>query len=59
VHKLQALAKEADLTITNEQARQFLVYRSLLLEWNEKMNLTGITDPEAINIKHFIDSFIV
>lgn len=59
MHKLQALAKEADLTITNEQARQFLVYRSLLLEWNEKMNLTGITDPEAINIKHFIDSLLV
>lgn len=31
-------------------------YRGLLLEWNEKMNLTAITDPEEIRVKHFEDS---
>lgn len=31
-------------------------YRELLLEWNEKINLTAITDPEEIRVKHFEDS---
>ena len=31
-------------------------YRDLLLEWNEHVNLTAITDPEEIRIKHFEDS---
>lgn len=31
-------------------------YRDLLLEWNEKVNLTAITDPDEIRIKHFEDS---
>ena len=28
----------------------------LLLEWNEKINLTAITEPKEVIIKHFIDS---
>ncbi len=35
---------------------KFEVYQSLLLEWNEKMNLTAITEPDEIQIKHFEDS---
>lgn len=35
---------------------KFEVYQSLLLEWNEKMNLTAITEPDEIKIKHFEDS---
>ena len=31
-------------------------YAGLLVEWNEKMNLTAITDPEGIAVKHFLDS---
>ena len=34
-------------------------YASLLVEWNEKMNLTAITDPEGIVIKHFLDSLLL
>ena len=34
----------------------FSVYEKLLLEWNEKINLTAITDPKEIRIKHFEDS---
>ena len=31
-------------------------YAELLVEWNEKMNLTAITDPIGITVKHFADS---
>ena len=34
-------------------------YAGLLVEWNEKMNLTAITDPEGIVVKHFLDSLLL
>ena len=42
--------------ISEEQLNQFEIYSSLLVEWNEKMNLTAITDPEGISVRHFADS---
>ena len=42
--------------VTQEQAGQFQTYMELLLEWNEKMNLTSITEPEEVVEKHFLDS---
>ncbi len=35
---------------------KFDIYQKLLIEWNEKMNLTAITKPEEIKVKHFEDS---
>ncbi|GHU53421.1 ribosomal RNA small subunit methyltransferase G [Clostridia bacterium] len=37
-------------------SEQFEVYTKLLLEWNEKFNLTAITKPEEIEVKHYLDS---
>src|SRR5437763_10501348 len=36
--------------------QQFLRYRQELLDWNTRMNLTAITDPGEVMIKHFLDS---
>src|SRR5437899_10396587 len=36
--------------------QQFLLYRQELLDWNTRFNLTAITDPEEVLIKHFLDS---
>src|SRR2546422_4880806 len=36
--------------------QQFLRYRQELLDWNTRMNLTAITDPEEVWLKHFLDS---
>lgn len=49
-------AKEVGVKLTKEQADSFQLYMELLLEWNEKINLTAITDPEEIVVKHFVDS---
>src|SRR5579859_1968319 len=36
--------------------QQFLYYRQELLDWNTRMNLTAITDPEEVLTRHFLDS---
>ncbi len=54
--KLMVLAKQVGVKVTSAQAGQFQVYLDLLLEWNEKINLTAITDPEEVLEKHFADS---
>ena len=36
--------------------KQFEIYERLLLEWNEKINLTAITEHEQIAVRHFEDS---
>ena len=49
-------AKTLGWKIAPAQAEQFQTYMELLLEWNEKMNLTAITDPDEVVEKHFLDS---
>lgn len=44
------------INISKEQANLYYKYMNLLIEWNEKINLTAITEPHEIIIKHFIDS---
>lgn len=42
--------------ISQEQLQQFFNYKDILLEWNQKMNLTAIEEEKEIVIKHFLDS---
>ncbi|MCC8097171.1 MAG: 16S rRNA (guanine(527)-N(7))-methyltransferase RsmG [Eubacterium sp.] len=42
--------------LSEKSAEAFVLYKSLLLEWNEKINLTAITDEREIAFKHFLDS---
>ena len=53
---LVSLFEKEKINITKRQACQFLQYYDLLIEWNEKINLTAITDFEDVCIKHFLDS---
>ena len=48
--------KEKGIVLTDTQIAQFEKYFELLVEWNEKMNLTAITDLEGVYLKHFYDS---
>lgn len=49
-------AEEFDLLLTPEQLAQFSRYQSLLLEWNERINLTALRTPREIQTRHFLDS---
>lgn len=51
----QALAQKG-ITLTDTQKQQFETYFTLLVEWNEKINLTAITDKKEVYLKHFYDS---
>ncbi|CAM4377645.1 16S rRNA (guanine527-N7)-methyltransferase [Paenibacillus endophyticus] len=47
---------ESGIPLSSIQLDQFELYYRLLVEWNEKMNLTGITERDAVYEKHFYDS---
>ena len=49
-------ASQLGIRLSEEKAHLYYQYMELLLEWNEKINLTAITDPHEIILKHFIDS---
>lgn len=53
------LSHKIDIDIKEEQIGKFFEYMNLLIEWNEKINLTAIIKQEDIVLKHFIDSMTV
>lgn len=48
-----------NINISDLQLNNFLKYKDLLLEWNEKINLTAILEDKEIFYKHFIDSLLI
>ena len=56
--RAQSLFSEHQISLSLSQLEQLDRYAQLLVEWNRKMNLTAITDPEGILIKHFLDSIL-
>lgn len=48
--------KELGVSLSEKQVEQFLTYYEMLVEWNEKMNLTAITEYDEVMKKHFVDS---
>jgi 16S rRNA (guanine527-N7)-methyltransferase len=53
---LQAEAEKLGLKLTPAQLHAFERYYELLIEWNRRVNLTTITEPAEVQIKHFLDS---
>ena len=52
-------ASDLEIQLSNDSLEKFKTYKSLLKEWNEKINITAIKDDEEIDIKHFLDSLTV
>ena len=51
--------EKMSILLNKEQYDQFYAYMVLLIEWNEKINLTAITEPQEIILKHFVDSLTI
>ncbi|WP_058309191.1 16S rRNA (guanine(527)-N(7))-methyltransferase RsmG [Gracilibacillus massiliensis] len=56
LQSFQAYLKKEGFTLSDQQLQQFDTYFHTLVEWNEKMNLTAITEREEVYAKHFFDS---
>lgn len=56
---IEASCSSVGLEFDEKKYSQFVEYKNLIQEWNEKMNLTAITDDEGVMKKHFIDSIKV
>jgi len=54
--QFQAMLEERGIPLSSQALAQFERYYELLVEWNEKMNLTAITDKPGVYVKHFFDS---
>ncbi len=52
-------AVELNIELDDKKISKFYKYMELLLSWNEKINLTAITEPVDIIMKHFIDSLTI
>ncbi|MEW6979512.1 16S rRNA (guanine(527)-N(7))-methyltransferase RsmG [Bacillus pumilus] len=56
IDQFKAALEEKGVTLSPVQLEQFETYFRMLVEWNEKMNLTSITEKEEVYLKHFYDS---
>lgn len=57
--ELKAAAKEYGIALDEQQIASFQLYYELLLTWNKRINLTAITEPHEVAVKHIIDSLSV
>ena len=58
-NQIKDLSSRINVDLDEEKIEKFYDYMNLLLDWNEKINLTAITKQEEIVLKHFIDSMTV
>jgi 16S rRNA (guanine527-N7)-methyltransferase len=56
---LRDAAQQFNLTLTEAQLNAFECYSRELIAWNQRVNLTGIVEPQEIVIKHFLDSLSI
>lgn len=54
--EMRAAARAYDIELTEDQLSAYQQYYELLVDWNGKMNLTAITEPRQVAVKHMIDS---
>lgn len=56
---LEKGSQQLGIMLHDQQIQQFFLYKDLLVQWNEKMNLTAIVEEKEIILKHFLDSLAV
>ena len=58
IQKIVPLCEGFGLNIDQTAEDRLNLYGNLLIQWNEKMNLTAITEPEEVLYKHFLDCLL-
>jgi 16S rRNA (guanine527-N7)-methyltransferase len=59
MEKLVEGARQLSLPLTRHQLQLFQTYYEQLVDWNSRVNLTGITDYDEVQVKHFVDSLTI
>ncbi len=59
IESLKKHSSKYGIPLSPEQLLKFSLYADMLLDWNGRVNLTAITDPEEIAVKHFLDSLLL
>lgn len=57
--QLEAYLAEINLSATAEQKKQLIDFVGMLNKWNKAYNLTSVRDPEAMLVRHIMDSLVV
>lgn len=57
--RLIKMCQEYGIEVSADMAKRLSIYADMLVQWNEKINLTAITEYEEIEIKHFLDSLLL
>ena len=58
IEKIVPVCESFGLTLDDTAKARLNTYGNMLVEWNEKMNLTAITEPEEVLYKHFLDCLL-
>ena len=56
LEKIKKFAENIQIEISEDALARFDIFAKMVIEWNRKINLTAITDPEKMAVKHFMDS---
>lgn len=56
---IEKYLNELQIKLNEKQKEQFYKYMNMLIEWNEKINLTAIVEPKEVILKHFVDSLTI
>ena len=56
---IEKYLNELQIKLNEKQKDQFYKYMNMLIEWNEKINLTAIVEPKEVILKHFVDSLTI
>ena len=54
--EMKKVSEEAGFRLSEEQLQSLSTYYEMLIDWNQRMNLTAITEPGEVAVKHMIDS---
>ena len=57
--KLYELCKKNEIDLSEKQLEQFQIFYDYMIEMNQVMNLTSITEEDEVILKHFYDSMSI
>src|SRR5665648_235266 len=58
-NEIEKIFNESSINLSSDQIDKFMLFEELIIQWNQKINITAITESYEIYLKHFLDSVII